>query len=109
MTTAVGGKLGFKGLEELRLRGQAKMLMRRGQPPAGALRAAGVLPRLCIMVCGDTGCLARKSDKTRAALEQAMAAHGLESEIQVVRSGCFGFCAQAPVVVPSPRASSTAR
>jgi len=102
MTTALGTRLNFQTLVQARRGGEAMMAMRRGQPPAQALRAAGVLPRLYVMVCGDTGCLARKSDKTRDALIQAMSAHGLDSDVEVMRSGCFGFCSQAPVVVTYP-------
>jgi len=55
-----------------------------------------------ILVCGGTGCLASDSLKVVKNLETIIKARGLEDKVQVVRTGCFGFCEQGPIVKIEP-------
>ena len=55
-----------------------------------------------VLVCGGTGCTANNSTQVREALEKEIAAKGLDSEIQVVPTGCFGLCALGPVMIVYP-------
>ncbi len=55
-----------------------------------------------ILVCGGTGCLASDSDKVVKNLEVILKARGLNSKVQVIRTGCFGFCEQGPIVKIEP-------
>lgn len=55
-----------------------------------------------ILVCGGTGCLASDSDKVAKNLEVIIKARGLSDRIQVIRTGCFGFCEQGPIVKIEP-------
>lgn len=59
-------------------------------------------PRLNIMVCAGTGCLASDSDKVVKNLELILKARGLAEEVAIVRTGCFGFCEQGPIVKIEP-------
>ncbi|SHI83100.1 NAD(P)-dependent iron-only hydrogenase diaphorase component flavoprotein [Geosporobacter subterraneus DSM 17957] len=58
--------------------------------------------RTNIMVCGGTGCLATESDKVMKNLEVIIKARGYADEVQVIRTGCFGFCEQGPIVKIEP-------
>lgn len=58
--------------------------------------------RTNIMVCGGTGCLASDSDKVAKNLELIIRARGYEEEAKVIRTGCFGFCEQGPIVKIEP-------
>ncbi len=58
--------------------------------------------RTNIMVCGGTGCLASDSDKVIKNLELIIKARGYEEEVKVIRTGCFGFCEQGPIVKIEP-------
>lgn len=51
-----------------------------------------------ILVCGGTGCNASASAEIIRRLEQAINLHGLDKRVKVVRTGCFGFCEQGPIV-----------
>ena len=51
-----------------------------------------------ILVCGGTGCRASKGEDIIESLRQAVQHNGLEQEIQVVKTGCFGFCEKGPIV-----------
>ncbi len=58
-----------------------------------------------VMVCGGTGCTSSNSDKIAAAFENEILATGLEKEVKVIRTGCFGLCALGPIVVIYPEGS----
>ncbi|NLM18854.1 MAG: NADH-quinone oxidoreductase subunit NuoF [Clostridiaceae bacterium] len=54
-----------------------------------------------ILVCGGTGCHSAQSAEIITALREKIADAGLE-DIKVVQTGCFGFCAQGPIVKGQP-------
>lgn len=55
-----------------------------------------------ILVCGGTGCRASQGEEIVQNLITALEENNLEQEIQVVRTGCFGFCEKGPVVKMVP-------
>ena len=57
------------------------------------------------MVCGGTGCTSSNSDKIAQAFEDEILATGLQDEVKVIRTGCFGLCALGPIVVIYPEGS----
>ena len=54
------------------------------------------------LVCGGTGCTSSHSGEIIDALNENIKQHGLEEEIQVVRTGCFGLCALGPIMIVYP-------
>ncbi|MDF2596720.1 MAG: hndC1 [Clostridia bacterium] len=58
--------------------------------------------RTNILVCGGTGCMASESDKVLKNLEVIIKARGYGEEVRVVKTGCFGFCEQGPIVKIEP-------
>ncbi len=55
-----------------------------------------------VLVCGGTGCTSSGSKKVIAALEEALKENGLENEVLVVRTGCFGLCSLGPIMIVYP-------
>ncbi|MBR4957009.1 MAG: NADH-quinone oxidoreductase subunit NuoF [Lentisphaeria bacterium] len=55
-----------------------------------------------ICCCGGTGCHASNSQELMDNLRKAIKARGLENDVKVVQTGCFGFCAQGPIVKIMP-------
>ena len=55
-----------------------------------------------VLICGGTGCTSSGSPKLQEEFEKQIAANGLEDEIKLVRTGCFGLCALGPVVIVYP-------
>lgn len=55
-----------------------------------------------VLVCGGTGCTSSGSRDIIEALERELKKHGIENEIEVVRTGCFGLCELGPVVIVYP-------
>ncbi|MDF2546006.1 MAG: dehydrogenase [Anaerosolibacter sp.] len=58
--------------------------------------------RTNIMVCCGTGCLASESEKVLKNLEVIAKARGYAEEVQIIKTGCFGFCEQGPIVKVEP-------
>ena len=58
--------------------------------------------RTHIMLCAGTGCVSNGSFKIKESLERELKKHDLEDEVDVVMTGCNGFCAQGPVAVVKP-------
>ena len=55
-----------------------------------------------VLVCAGTGCVSCGSFQIGSALEREIQKRGLEHEVQVVRTGCQGFCAEGPVLIVQP-------
>ena len=55
-----------------------------------------------ILVCGGTGCTSSGSKKVLKALEESLKKYGLDKEILVVRTGCFGLCSLGPIMIVYP-------
>ncbi len=55
-----------------------------------------------VMICGGTGCTSSGSDRVAEAFEAEIVTAGLENEVKVIRTGCFGLCALGPIVVIYP-------
>ena len=55
-----------------------------------------------VLVCGGTGCTSSNSEKIIEKLHEEINAKGLEKEVNVVRTGCFGLCALGPIMIVYP-------
>ena len=67
------------------------------------------LVRSHVLICGGTGCTSSGSHKLMEHFEKAIKEKGLENEVRVVRTGCFGLCEMGPVVVVYPEGAFYAR
>ena len=63
------------------------------------------LIRSHVMVCGGTGCTSSNSAAVIAEFEKQLVEKGLDKEVKVVRTGCFGLCEAGPVVIVYPEGS----
>lgn len=55
-----------------------------------------------VLICGGTGCTSSKSREIKKELELQLQRLGLEHEVQVVMTGCFGLCEAGPIVIVYP-------
>ena len=58
--------------------------------------------KMHILVCGGTGCRASASQHIMTRLEECLRDKNLEDEVQVIATGCFGFCEKGPIVKVMP-------
>ncbi len=96
----------MKSLEELqqiRDNAFANVNLRKGNDGAkGSYRAQ-------VLVCGGTGCTSSGSVTLQEEFKKYIAENGLENEVQLVQTGCFGLCALGPVVVVYPEGAFYSR
>ncbi len=55
-----------------------------------------------VLVCGGTGCTSSGSKRIIEKLHEELKKNGLENEVGVVRTGCFGLCALGPIMIVYP-------
>lgn len=58
--------------------------------------------RTHLLVCAGTGCVACGSYEIKDALEKEITKRRLQEEIDVIATGCNGFCERGPIVVVQP-------
>ena len=58
--------------------------------------------KMHLLVCGGTGCKASESELIRDNLLAEVERNDLNDEVQVVMTGCFGFCEKGPIVKVLP-------
>ncbi|MBQ8641398.1 MAG: NAD(P)H-dependent oxidoreductase subunit E, partial [Clostridia bacterium] len=55
-----------------------------------------------VVICGGTGCTSSGSMKLHDKLEAVLKAKGLDEEVKIVMTGCFGLCALGPIMIIYP-------
>jgi len=55
-----------------------------------------------ILVCSDTGCVAAEGSAIYDSLLDEVNKQGLSDDVDVVKTGCFGFCAPGPCIKIMP-------
>lgn len=85
-------------LQQIRETGYERLVARAARPDDFGLAEA----RRSVMVCGGTGCTSSDSNKIIQALDKALAEHGIQERVEIVRTGCFGLCELGPVVIVYP-------
>ena len=62
-----------------------------------------------VLICGGTGCTSSKSVQIKKKMEECIQAAGIQDEVQVVLTGCFGLCALGPIVIVYPEGTFYSR
>jgi NADP-reducing hydrogenase subunit HndC len=55
-----------------------------------------------VLVCGGTACQSSKSEEIYKNFISELEAAGIKEDVQVVKTGCFGFCEKGPIVKVLP-------
>lgn len=67
------------------------------------------LYRAHVLVCAGTGCTSSNSLKIMEEMESLLKKSNLEDEVKIVKTGCFGLCAEGPIVVIYPEGAMYVR
>ncbi len=62
-----------------------------------------------VLVCAGTGCTSSGSGQIIKEMEARLKENGLENEIKVVKTGCFGLCALGPIMIVYPEGAFYSR
>ena len=55
-----------------------------------------------VLICGGTGCTSSGSIAVREAMAKELELAGLSDEVKIVQTGCFGLCANGPIMIIYP-------
>ncbi len=55
-----------------------------------------------VLICGGTGCTSSGSVAIREKLAEELKSAGLDEEVKIVQTGCFGLCALGPIMIIYP-------
>lgn len=58
--------------------------------------------QMYLLVCGGTGCISSRSNEIISELKASIKEAGKEDLVQVIQTGCFGFCEKGPIVKMLP-------
>jgi len=59
--------------------------------------------KLCVSICGGTGCRAYRSQDVASAFSKEIKRQGLTNEVDLKVTGCHGFCERGPLMVLYPQ------
>ncbi|WP_294560447.1 NADH-quinone oxidoreductase subunit NuoF [uncultured Traorella sp.] len=60
------------------------------------------MERMNVLICGGTGCTSSKSDLIEKEFNRVLEEMGLDKEVKVVKTGCFGLCQKGPIIAIHP-------
>jgi NADH:ubiquinone oxidoreductase subunit F (NADH-binding)/(2Fe-2S) ferredoxin len=72
------------------------------QISAEALNAVTNPEHRWVAICRGTGCVSSASEDVHIGLQAELEKHDLVDQVEVRRTGCFGFCEQGPIMVVYP-------
>ena len=97
----------FSDLQEVKAREYIHVAMRQSEEEAK--KYEGQTFRKNVLICGGTGCTSSDSEKLITAMKAELAKAGLDKDVNVVRTGCFGLCALGPIMIVYPEGSFYSR
>ena len=86
-------------LNAIRDKALASIALRGGDEKLAAVKADY---KKNVLVCGGTGCTSSHSKQIVEALHREIRANGIENDVKVVTTGCFGLCALGPIMIVYP-------
>lgn len=88
-------------LETIRKRAENTLLLREESNESRTEQCCGLAlgtEHLQILICGGTGCKASASHVIAERLQQAIEKNKITDRVNVITTGCFGFCEKGPIV-----------
>ena len=88
-------------LKTVRERAEKKLRLREQSDRATDGRCCGLdigTEHMQVLICGGTGCKASSSHMISEKISELIQEKGLSDRVDVVTTGCFGFCEKGPVV-----------
>ena len=88
-------------LKTIKKRAEGTLLLREESNETVAVQCCGLAlgtEHLQILICGGTGCKASDSHIIAERLQQALERNNIANKVDVITTGCFGFCEKGPIV-----------
>lgn len=97
--------LSIHDLQIIRKRAESALLLREEGNNKTAERSCGLAvgtQHLQILICGGTGCKASSCHLITENFHKVLAKNGITDKVDVITTGCFGFCEKGPIVQVIP-------
>lgn len=91
----------MQDLEKIKKSAQSALSLREESYKETAKNSCGLAlgtQHLQILTCGGTGCKASNSHEIVDSLNKCLQENGIADKVEVVTTGCFGFCEKGPIV-----------
>lgn len=88
-------------LKIIKKRAESTLLLREESNETVAAQCCGLAlgtEHLQILICGGTGCKASDSHIIAERLQQALERNNIADKVDIITTGCFGFCEKGPIV-----------
>ena len=98
-------KLSVEDLEAIRKAAESDLLLREKSNSLLSGESSGLsigTDHMQLLVCGGTGCKASSSAAIVGNLHKAIEKHGISEKVDVITTGCFGFCEKGPIIKVIP-------
>jgi len=59
-----------------------------------------------VLFCNGTGCVSSKAPELMAKMEELLVKNGIEKEVKIIKTGCFGLCEKGPIMVIYPEGAT---
>ena len=95
----------LQDLEKIRIEAGASLKLREEGYSCGDGDTCGLekgTERIQILTCGGTGCKASDSAAIAQKMNQTLKEFGVQDKVDVITTGCFGFCEKGPIVKVLP-------
>ncbi|MCQ2181576.1 MAG: NADH-quinone oxidoreductase subunit NuoF [Bacteroidales bacterium] len=95
----------LKDLEKIKAESLASLELRNEVAPDTGDETCGLekgTDHIQILTCGGTGCKASDSAEIAARIKDCLKQFGVEDKVEVITTGCFGFCEKGPIVKVMP-------
>ncbi len=86
-------------LDAIKAKLHSQMMLRKGSETGEGTY------RKHVLVCGGTGCTSSGSMGIINKLNEELKKNGIENEVKVIKTGCFGLCALGPIMIVYPEGS----
>jgi NADH-quinone oxidoreductase subunit F/NADP-reducing hydrogenase subunit HndC len=91
----------MQDLEKVKKSAQSLLCLREESNKEAAKESCGLAlgtQHLQILTCGGTGCKASDSRAIAESLNKCIQDNGIADKVEVITTGCFGFCEKGPIV-----------
>ena len=95
----------LKDLERIKATALPRLELRNETSPETGAETCGLekgTARIQVLTCGGTGCKASDSAGIAKAMQECIERFGVADKVEIITTGCFGFCEKGPIVKVMP-------
>ena len=88
-------------LQQIKKKAESLLALREASDKEAQEQTCGLAsgtPRIQVLTCGGTGCKASSSHIIAENFRKLLQRYGISDKIDVITTGCFGFCEKGPIV-----------